>query len=123
MPITLIHQWNIALHGGPSHRYRGKAALLVMAISAAAALLGAIVFKGVVDLIGVSFLIGYQLYSASRPRNRGGVGKPPPNPSLTARRNAAGPGAAMGRKTHPTSGQARPPPVSTGSARSDLRRL
>ena len=83
--MSSLHHMNIALHivagsfavllgagqlvlakGGPAHRRRGVAALVIMSLAVAAAIAGAIVFRGMVDLMGVSFLVGYQLYSASR---------------------------------------------------------
>ena len=85
MPTLSLHHMNIALHiaagacavllgaahlvlakGGVWHRGRGLAAILTMSVSVAAAIFGAIVFKGMVDLMGVSVLVAYQLYSASR---------------------------------------------------------
>lgn len=85
MTTPSLHLLNIGLHAGAGalailigaaqlaltkgdagHRRRGQAALAIMSLSVAAAMAGAILFKGVMDLLGVSALVAYQLYSATR---------------------------------------------------------
>ena len=85
MPIPPIHHLNIGLHvgagsaailigsaqfalakGGSPHRFRGRIAITLMTIAVSAAILGAFLFRGKVDLMGLSLLVAYQLYSAIR---------------------------------------------------------
>ncbi len=52
--------------GDLTHRRLGRVTVTIAATSIAAALLGALVFRGKTDLIGVSFLTAYQLWSGAR---------------------------------------------------------
>ena len=52
--------------GDATHKRFGRVTVTVAATSIAAAMLGALTFRGKTDLIGVSFLTAYQLWSGMR---------------------------------------------------------
>lgn len=52
--------------GDRVHRYLGRVTVTIAAIGISAALIGALVFRGKGDLLGVSLLTGYQLWAGVR---------------------------------------------------------
>lgn len=70
--------------GDTTHKRLGRVTVTIAATSIAAALLGALVFRGKTDLIGVSFLTAYQLWSGVRALHlkHNGLGAPDLLPAL-----------------------------------------
>ena len=88
LEVSLIHKFNIFAHvafgvvcivfgllmvllpkGNMQHKRNGKYFVAFASVSIGAALIGAIIFRSKIDLLAVSFLVAYHIYSGPRALN------------------------------------------------------